>query len=206
MYALLQHPFSVQKRRKKTKKCSKRREEKRRGGGGGSVDVARTPGFLGGGTPSLFLLVQGNSSHFCICTQHQHHRPVPSRPLPEALFGYQVQGQRRQLTRNRDGTGISCNIRLVLPCLISSHFLSFLVCHAEWRVVRLSLSTLDSNKVLYFPFPSIFICFLVTSIFSYLYKYFELCGENFFSLSGLERKKSSPEIAGIYTVFMARLS
>ena len=128
----------------------------------------------------MFPLVQGNSFHFCICTPTPPSRPVPSRPLSEALFGYQVQGQRRQLTQNRDGTGISCNILPALPCLALSHFLSFLVCHAEWRVVRLSLSTLDSNKVLYFPFPSIFICFLVTSIFSYLYKYFELCGENSF--------------------------
>jgi hypothetical protein len=46
--------------------------------------------------------------------------------------------------------------------------------------VWLSLSTVDSNKVLYFPFFTIFICFLVTSIFSYLYKYIELCGRNSF--------------------------
>lgn len=133
------------------------REEshKRRGGGGGSVDVARTPGFLGGGTPSLFPLVQGNSSHFCICTPIPPSRPVPSRPLSEALFGYQVQGQRRQLTQNRDGTGISCNILPALPCLVSPCLTSCLFLsvmpNGVWCGCLCLLSTVTKYFIFHFP-------------------------------------------------------
>lgn len=85
----------------------------------------------------------------------QHHRPVPSRPLSEALFGYQVQGQRRQLTQNRDGTGISCNILPALPCLVSPCLTSCLFLsvmpNGVWCGCLCLLSTVTKYFIFHFP-------------------------------------------------------